>query len=51
MTYGVLLIVFGGFLLGGTYSFHKQGLPKPVVIGTGVAAVLAVVAGVLWSIS
>jgi hypothetical protein len=51
VTYGVLLIVFGGFLLGGTYSFHKQGLPKPVVIGMGVAAVLAVVAGVLWSIS
>ena len=51
MTYGVLLIVFGGFLIGGTYSFHKQGLPKPVVIGMGVAAVLAVVAGVLWSIS
>jgi hypothetical protein len=51
VTYGVLLIVFGGFLLGGTYSFHKQGLPKPVVIGMGVAAVLAIAAGILWSIS
>ena len=51
MTYAVLLIVFGGFLFGGTYSFYKQGLPKPVVIGMGLAGVLAVVAGILWSIS
>jgi hypothetical protein len=51
VTYAVLLIVFGGFLLGGMYSFHKQGLPKPVVIGMGAAGVLAVAAGILWSIS
>ena len=51
MTYGVLLIAFGGFLFGGTYSLHKQGLPKPVVIGMGLAGLLAVVAGILWSIS
>ncbi|HZD97034.1 MAG TPA: hypothetical protein VE132_02595 [Micromonosporaceae bacterium] len=51
MTYGVLLIVLGGFLLGGTYSFQKQGLPKPVVIGMGLAGLLALAAGILWSIS
>jgi hypothetical protein len=47
---GILLIVLGGFLLGGTYSFRKQELPTPVVVGIGLAAVLAIVAGVLWLI-
>ena len=51
MTYGVLLIVLGGVLLGGAHPVQKQGLPEPVVIGMGLAGVLAVVAGILWSIS
>jgi hypothetical protein len=51
VNYGVLLIVLGGFLFGGTYSFQKQGLPKPIVIGMGLAGLLAVAAGILWSIS
>lgn len=51
MTYGVLLIVLGGFLLGGTYSVKKQGLPMPIVIGLGLAGALALAAGILWSIS
>jgi hypothetical protein len=46
----VLLIAFGGVLAGGAYSLHRQGVPRPVVIGTGIAAVLAIVAGVLWQV-
>ena len=45
---GVLCLVLAGFLAGGAYSFHRQGLPRIAVFATGVAAVLALTGGVLW---
>ncbi len=46
----ILLIVLGGFLLGGAYSLKAQKVPVLVTILTGVAGLLALAAGVLWSI-
>lgn len=42
-----LLIVVGLFLLGGVYSFHKQGLPRGVVTLLGIASGMCLLAGVL----
>lgn len=42
-----VLIFLGLFLLGGAYSFHKQKLPRSVVLVLGIGAVMAVCAGVL----
>jgi drug/metabolite transporter (DMT)-like permease len=47
---GVLLIILGGFLIGGAYSLRQQKANKVVTILTLVAALLAIAAGVLWSI-
>ncbi|MEU3598080.1 hypothetical protein ABZ714_05005 [Streptomyces sp. NPDC006798] len=48
-----VLIVVGLFLLGGVYSFAKQGLPKGVVVLLAIGAGMALTAGVLrldvWS--
>jgi hypothetical protein len=48
-----ILIVVGLFLLGGVYSFAKQGLPKGVVVLLCIGAGMALTAGVLrldvWS--
>ncbi|MFF0449490.1 hypothetical protein ACFYT4_24275 [Streptomyces sp. NPDC004609] len=48
-----ILIVVGLFLLGGVYSFAKQGLPKGVIVLLAIGAGMALVAGVLrldvWS--
>ncbi len=46
----ILLLAFGGILVGGTYSLAKQGAPKVVVIATGLAAALAVAGGIAWSL-
>jgi hypothetical protein len=42
-----LLIVVGLFLLGGAYSFRKQGMPRGVVVLLGIASGLCLLAGVL----
>jgi hypothetical protein len=42
-----LLIVAGLFLLGGAYSFHKQEMPRGVVVLLGVGSGLCLLAGVL----
>ncbi|MEV2274858.1 hypothetical protein AB0I72_04680 [Nocardiopsis sp. NPDC049922] len=43
--WGVLLLVLGGFLIGGAYSLWKVN--RIVAVGLGVCAALAVAAGVL----
>lgn len=42
-----LLIAAGLFLAAGVYSFHKQGLPRGVVVLLAVASALCLLAGVL----
>jgi hypothetical protein len=42
-----LLIVVGLFLLGGVYSFHKQELPRGVVVLLGIGSGMCLLAGVL----
>ncbi|GAA2234895.1 hypothetical protein GCM10010232_22040 [Streptomyces amakusaensis] len=48
-----ILIVLGLFLLGGVYSFVKQGLPRGVIVLLSIGASMCLVAGVLrlsvWS--
>ncbi|WP_199566485.1 hypothetical protein [Streptomyces corynorhini] len=42
-----ILIFIGLFLAGGAYSFHKQKLPKGVIVLLGLCSALCLVAGVL----
>ncbi|MFE9254596.1 hypothetical protein [Streptomyces sp. NPDC006879] len=42
-----LLIVVGLFLAGGVYSFHKQQMPKGVIVLLGIGSVMCLVAGVM----
>jgi hypothetical protein len=42
-----LLLILGGVLVGGTWSFYKQGAPRVAVVITGLLAVLATAAGLL----
>ncbi|MQY15865.1 hypothetical protein SRB5_60570 [Streptomyces sp. RB5] len=42
-----VLIVVGLFFAGGVYSFAKQGKPKGPIVVLGLAAVLALAAGLL----
>ncbi|WP_326599530.1 hypothetical protein [Streptomyces sp. NBC_01803] len=42
-----LFLGVGLFLVGGVYSFAKQGLPKGVVVLLGLASGLCLVAGAL----
>lgn len=42
-----LLIVLGLFFLGGVISFSKQKMPRGVIVLLGMAAALALGAGVL----
>ncbi|MEU5399422.1 hypothetical protein ABZ348_09000 [Streptomyces sp. NPDC005963] len=48
-----ILIVVGLFLLGGMYSFQKQGLPRGVIVLLGIGSFMCLLAGVLrldvWS--
>jgi hypothetical protein len=42
----IVLIAFGGFLIGGVVSFRKKSVPIAVIFG--LFAVGCVVGGVLW---
>jgi hypothetical protein len=42
-----ILIVLGLFLAGGVYSFHKQQMPKGVIVLLSIASVMCLVAGVM----
>ncbi|MGP4113154.1 hypothetical protein ACTWP5_19850 [Streptomyces sp. 4N509B] len=42
-----LLIVAGLFLLGGVFSFHRQGMPRGVVVLLGIGSGLCLLAGAL----
>lgn len=42
-----LLIAAGLFLGSGVYSFHRQGLPRSVVVLLGIGSALCLVAGIL----
>ncbi|WP_424214231.1 hypothetical protein ACN20G_20370 [Streptomyces sp. BI20] len=42
-----ILIVVGLFLLGGVWSFKKQGMPKSVIILLAGSSALCLAAGVL----
>ncbi|WP_059009145.1 hypothetical protein [Streptomyces specialis] len=42
-----LFFAVGLFLLGGVYSFAKQGLPRGVVVLLGLACALCLLAGAL----
>jgi hypothetical protein len=44
----ILLIAFGGFLIGGVVSFRKKSVPIAVIFAIFAAA--CVVGGVLWLI-
>ena len=46
----IVLIVLGGVLIGGVISLRQQKAPLPVLIVTGVLAVLALAAGILWQL-
>lgn len=46
----VLLWIAAGVLIGGTYSFYKQELPKAVTIFVGLLAALALAGAILWSV-
>ena len=41
------MVFIGLFLIGGVFSFYKQGMRVGAVV-MGVGAVLAITAGVLW---
>jgi hypothetical protein len=43
----ILLLFVGLFLLGGVYSFVKQGQPKGVITVLAIGAALALAAGIL----
>lgn len=42
-----ILIVAGLFLLGGVYSFVKQGMPRSVVLVLGLGSAVCLASGVL----
>ncbi|MFI9583164.1 hypothetical protein ACIHCQ_15245 [Streptomyces sp. NPDC052236] len=42
-----ILIIVGLFLAGGVYSFHKQEMPKGVIVLLSIASVMCLVAGVM----
>jgi hypothetical protein len=42
-----VLIFLGLFLLGGAWSFHRQKLPRGVVVVLGIGAAMSLLAGVL----
>ncbi|GIJ77750.1 hypothetical protein SAMN05443287_111154 [Micromonospora phaseoli] len=43
-----LLLILAGVLVGGALSLHRQGAPRGAVVVTGLLALLATAAGVLW---
>ncbi|MER6182211.1 hypothetical protein [Streptomyces sp. NPDC001652] len=42
-----VLIVVGLFLVGGIYSFVKQGMPKQLIVLLSIGAAMCLVAGVM----
>jgi hypothetical protein len=44
----IVLIGFGGFLVGGVFSLRKKSVPAAVLIG--IFAAMCIVGGVLWLI-
>lgn len=42
-----VFIVLGLFLLGGVYSFWKQGIPKGVIVLLAIGSAMCLAAGVL----
>ena len=50
MSKSVLLWIAAGVLIGGTYSFYKQEVPKAGTIMVGVLAVIALAGAILWSV-
>jgi hypothetical protein len=45
-----VLWIAAGVLIGGTYSFYKQGVPKVATGLVGLLAALALTGAVLWSV-
>ena len=46
----IALFILGGILVGGTISLVKQGATRFSIVVTGLLALLALAAGVLWMI-
>jgi len=46
----ILLIAFGGILVGGTYSLYQQKANKVAIGATALLAVMAIAAGILWQV-
>jgi hypothetical protein len=44
----ILMFALAGLLLGGAYSFGKQGAPRAVLVVMGALATLALLAGIFW---
>ena len=42
------MFAVSGLLVGGAWSLHRQGASMVAVVVVGLAAVLCLVAGVLW---
>ncbi|WP_323962145.1 hypothetical protein [Arthrobacter sp. JZ12] len=40
-----------GLLIGGVVSFHKQGMPRALIVSFGVLAVMALVAAYLLTLT
>jgi len=50
MSKSVLLWIAAGILIGGTWSFYKQQVPKAATILMGLLAALALAGAILWSV-
>ena len=46
----VVLWIAAGVLIGGTWSFYKQEVPRFATIFIGVLAALATAGAILWSV-
>ncbi len=44
----ILLIAFGGILVGGAVSLKQQEASKAVIVATWIAAAMALAGGILW---
>jgi Na+(H+)/acetate symporter ActP len=46
----ILLIALGGIFVGGAWSLYKQRKPVVLIAAVGLAAALAIAAGILWQV-
>jgi hypothetical protein len=46
----ILLIAFGGVLVGGAWSLYQQKASKVIIGATALAAAMAITAGILWQV-